>query len=117
MTPIVIELSTCMEPIPVRSLRLIPVEPGVYQQTSQADERCAECARPMAEHYDTTGCILIGCPLHPPDPDGHLRRLAEILVEWLGADSTQNLLDYLDTHGTQDLRRQLATLPSVKGGR
>jgi len=103
-----------MEQVPVRHLRLIPVEPQVYQQTATED-RCAECGQPMALHYDATGCILLGCPLHRPEavPQNALT----VLVERFGADGAQNFLDYVDLVGVSELRRQLVNLLSVKGTR
>ena len=113
MAPIVTNLSTQMEPVPVRMLKLVPVGPGEYQQTSE--DRCAECSRPMAEHYDSACCVLLGCPLHRPEavPQNALT----VLVEWFGAGGTQNLLDYIELQGVPEMRRQLANLLSVKGGR
>ena len=40
-----------------------------------------------------------------------------VLVEWFGAEGVQNLLDHINAHGTADLRRRLAHILSVKGGR
>ena len=56
-------------------------------------------------------------PVEPPRPDAPIENGLTVLLEWFGAEGVQNFLDYIDEHGTQDLRRRLATLLAVKGGR
>lgn len=88
--PIVANLSTVMEQIPVRHLRLVPVAPGVYRQT-QADAG--------------------------ESSDENITKALVLLVEAFGLMAVQNLFDYIDLSGTDPLRARLARIGELKGGR
>lgn len=92
-----------------RTVRMqIPMPPLPPEFTPVGEEdRCVECGQPRAWHYDSSGAVMLGCPVLPSKvlveehftlTEEELRRIdgmtaVDVLVERFGAKSVFSWLN------------------------